>query len=105
MSNQSASSRDTMTSQVIERATRDPQFRQELLQNPKETLERELGVRLPAGIEIRVVEETPSTLYLILPPQPMQAGQELSDQELEQVAGGWSGAEGGQSCGCPGAPG
>jgi Nitrile hydratase, alpha chain len=105
MSGQPTSSRDTITSRMIERATGDPQFRQELLQNPRETLERELGVRLPAGIEIRVVEETSSTLYLVLPPQPMQAGQELSDQELEQVAGGWSGAEGGQSCGCPGPPG
>jgi Nitrile hydratase, alpha chain len=90
MDDQSSSNRNTVTSQVIDRATRDSAFRQELLQNPKETVERELGVSIPAGIELRVVEETSSTLYLVLPPQPMAAGQELSDRELEQVAGGWT---------------
>jgi hypothetical protein len=90
MDDQSSSNRNTVTSQVIDRATRDSAFRQELLQNPKETVERELGVNIPPGIELRVVEETSSTLYLVLPPQAMAAGQELSDRELEQVAGGWT---------------
>ena len=100
MDDQSTSSRDTVTSQVVNRATRDSAFRQELLQNPKETVERELGVSIPAGIELRVVEETTSTLYLVLPPQPIAAGQELSDRELEQVAGGaWSDQTACGSCG------
>jgi Nitrile hydratase, alpha chain len=98
MSDQSSSNRNTVTSQVIERATRDSQFRQELLRDPNGTLERELGVNIAAGVEIRVVEETPSTLYLVLPPQPMQAGQEFSDQELERVAGGLGS---GDTCLCP----
>jgi hypothetical protein len=90
MSYQSDENRGTVSSQLIDRATRDPQFRQDLLQNPTETVERELGVRVPASTEIRVVEETPSTLYLVLPPATVAPGQELSDRELEQVAGGWS---------------
>jgi Nitrile hydratase, alpha chain len=90
MSDQSSSNRDTVTRQVIERATRDSQFRQELLRDPAKTVEQELGVSIPKSIELRVVEETSSMLYLVLPPQPVAAGQELSDQELEQVAGGWS---------------
>ena len=90
----------TPSSQVIERATRDSQFRQELLRDPNGTLERELGVNIAAGVEIRVVEETPSTLYLVLPPQPIAAGQELSDRELERVAGGaWSDQTACGSCG------
>ena len=91
MSDEPTSSRDTVTSRVIERATRDPQFRQELLRDPTKTVELELGVRIPDGTEIRVVEETPSRLYLVLPPRSMATGQELSDQDLEQVAGGWTG--------------
>jgi hypothetical protein len=41
-------------------------------------------------VEIQVVEETPTTAYLVLPAGPVRAGQELSDQELEAVAGGWT---------------
>jgi hypothetical protein len=33
------------------------------------------------------VEETPSTLYLVLPAHP-SPGRQLSDEELERVAGG-----------------
>jgi hypothetical protein len=39
-----------------------------------------------------VVEETADTVFLVIPP-PSQAGGnegELSDSELESVAGGWS---------------
>src|SRR5436305_1658690 len=90
MDEQSASSRDALTGQVIDRAVRDPGFREELLQRPAKTVEQELGVRLPESIEIRVVEESPSILYLVLPPRPIAPGQERSDRELEQVAGGWS---------------
>jgi hypothetical protein len=61
-----------------------------LLQHPNATVTQELGVSIPASMEIRVVEETPSTLYLVLPSQPIAPGQELSDRDLEQVAGGWS---------------
>jgi hypothetical protein len=59
--------------------------------NPKAVIARELGVPIPASVEIRVVEETPSSAYLVLPAAPVRAGQELSEQELEAVAGGyWS---------------
>ena len=88
MTDQPTSNRDALTGRIVDRATRDPQFRQNLLQDPKRTVEQELGVSIPENIEIRVVEETPSTLYLVLPAQSIRAGQELSDQELEQVAGG-----------------
>jgi hypothetical protein len=98
MTDQSTSNRDTVASRVIDRATRDPQFRQELLRNPATALEQELGMRIPESIEIRVVEETPSTLYLVLPPQRMAAGEELSDRDLERVTGGWGGPD---TDGCP----
>ena len=52
-------------------------------------MEQELGTPLPEGIEIRAVEETPDTIYLVLPSaSPVGQGGELSDQELEAVAGG-----------------
>jgi hypothetical protein len=83
------SQQNPMQEQVIAKAMKDEAFRQELLSNPKAVLERELGVTLPQGVTIQVHEDTPTTLHLVLPMKP-QAGepQELSDAELEQVAGG-----------------
>jgi hypothetical protein len=88
---QQAQRRTELQAQLIERASRDQAFRQELMANPKAVIARELGVPIPASVEIRVVEETPSSAYLVLPAAPVRAGQELSEQELEAVAGGyWS---------------
>ncbi len=70
---------------LIEKAWQDDQFRQELIANPKKVIEQEMGCALPANINIKVVEETPDTLYLRLPVNP--AG--LSDETLEKIAGGF----------------
>ena len=45
---------------------------------------REAGIELPAGQQVRVVENTDQVVHLVLPQQP----RELSDEQLEQVAGG-----------------
>lgn len=81
--------KNTLQQQVMDRAMKDEAFRQMLLSNPKGTLERELGLALPAGVTIQVHENTPTVLHLVLPIQE-QTGvpQDLSDAELEQVIGG-----------------
>jgi len=56
-----------MQAQLVERASRDPAFRQELLANPKAVIAREFGLQIPASVEVRVVEETPAAAYLVLP--------------------------------------
>lgn len=80
--------------QLIRRSADDEELRQRLLADPKGTAEEELGAELPEGIEIRVVEESADTIYLVLPPKPAtsEKGGELSDRELESVAGGWGGS-------------
>ena len=76
---------------IIERSMEDEELRRRLLADPKGTIEEELGAKLPAEIEIRAVEETQNVVYLVLPPKATasEAGGELSDRELEAVAGGW----------------
>jgi hypothetical protein len=77
-----------LETRVVGKALKDGSYRQELMANPRAAVEQELGVELPADMQIRVVEmETPNTLYIILPPQ-QQASGELSDADLESVAGG-----------------
>jgi len=82
-----------LTAQVIARAWKDEAFKQELLSNPKGVLAREVaqlapGATLPEQVAIHVLEETPTTRYLVLPPKPSAIADaaQLSDQELAQVA-------------------
>ena len=55
---------------LITRAWEDPAFKQQLLDDPRGCIERELGVQLPPGIQIFIHEQTPTTLHLILPMKP-----------------------------------
>jgi Nitrile hydratase, alpha chain len=76
---------------LMKRSLEDEEFRQRLLADPKGTMEHELGSRLPESVEVRVVEETPEIIYLVLPSASrVGQGGELSDQELEDVSGGKS---------------
>jgi hypothetical protein len=79
---------------LVQTSLEEESFRQRLLDDPKGTIEQELGTQLPEGVEVRVVEETAQTIYLVLPSaSAVGEGSELSDQELEAVAGGHSEGE------------
>ncbi len=62
----------------------DESFRSQLKGDPKGTLAAE-GMNVPDGIEIQVVESTPTKHYLLLP--PLQTG-ELTDEQLASAQGG-----------------
>jgi len=81
-------SRKDIEVKIIVQAWQSESYKQELLQNPKAVIEREMGSQLPADIAIHVLEETPTQIYLILPVRPDAAGIELSQQEIEAIAGG-----------------
>ena len=80
---------ETLESRIITRALQDPSFRQELLNGPvaaKAAIEEEIEQKLPQGMNINVLEETDDASYLVLP--KMSSSEELSEEELESVAGG-----------------
>ena len=86
--------RAEMERRLVERSLQDESFRRRLLEDPTAVVEEELGTRLPEGVEERAVEETADTIYLVPPSaSPLGEGGELSDRELEVVAGGWSSGE------------
>ena len=82
-------SRAEMERRLIERSLKDSSFGQRLLDDPKGAIEQELGTQVPEGFEVRVVEETADTIYLVLPSASrVGEGGELSDEALDAVVGG-----------------
>ena len=73
--------------QLIEKATADREFRNQLMADPKTAIEAETGLTVPSEFNIEVHEETATTSHLILPPSA-----ELGEADLVQAAGGmgWS---------------
>ena len=64
-----------------------PSYRAALLKNPKAVLEGQLGSKIPDSINVKAVEETADTMYVVVPYVP-ESGAELTDSALEMVAGG-----------------
>jgi hypothetical protein len=69
---------------LVARAWGDEAFKRRLLAAPAAAL-AEQGIRLPPDVEVRVHENTATVFHLMLPPAPSE---ELSDEQLDAVAGG-----------------
>ena len=63
---------------LVQRSIEDQDFRQRLLDDPKGTLEQALGTQLAEDVEVRVVEENPQTIYLVLPAPPRRSAKTSS---------------------------
>lgn len=73
--------------EAVRRSATDPGFRKLMLTNVNKAVEQVAGKPVPPQFKIRVLEKQGTDMTLILP-DPVKAGGELSDKELEQVAGG-----------------
>ena len=81
--------RKNLEQEIIKKAHQDNEFYSELVENPKEAIEKHYNLSLPPGIKINLVEEKEDDLYLVVPLNPEKLPQgELSDEHLEQMAGG-----------------
>ena len=69
---------------VIAKAWREPAFKAKLIADPRAILV-EAGLAIPAGVTVKVLEDTTTHLHFVLPPKP--TGQ-LSDEALDKVAAG-----------------
>ncbi|MDA0812454.1 MAG: NHLP leader peptide family RiPP precursor [Verrucomicrobia bacterium] len=72
---------------VVNNAIKHPKYREVLLADPKKTVETQLNNTLPDNITVEIVQESPTKIYIRLP-HIVREGDELSDEDLEQVAGG-----------------
>ena len=85
-----ATRRAQMERSLTKRSLEDDIFRQQLLADPKAIIEREIGRQLPEEVRVVAMEETADTIDLVLPYRSTddQESGELSDRELQGVAGG-----------------
>lgn len=63
------------------------EYRKKLLENPRDIVSRQFAMEIPEGVTVKVVEDTPETVHIVLP-YTVAEGAELSDADLEAVAGG-----------------
>jgi hypothetical protein len=67
-------------------AAENPKYRQALIADPKAVIEKQLNVSL-GGVAVTALVETADTTYVVVPHVPAEG--ELSDSDLEKVAGGF----------------
>lgn len=72
---------------IAKKAGEDEEFRLALLSDPRAALEKELGVAFPEDTKVEVHVENIKVLHLII---PAGNADELTDDQLEGVAGGVS---------------
>ena len=72
---------------MLQKTWDDPEFKKTFIENPKKILEKELGRSLPKDLKVNVYENTPTVFNIVL---PQKSSGELSDDDLENVAGGVS---------------
>jgi|SRR6187455_1785330 len=81
-------SRRELEEKIVARAWTDEEFRRKFVTDPKAQFEEHLGTKLPEAFKLTVHEETPDSLHFVIPMKPAGNLDELSDEDLEKVAGG-----------------
>ena len=62
-------------------------YKAKLISNPKDIISRQFAIDMPANVTVKVLEDNADTVHVVLP-HVVESGAELSDSDLEAVAGG-----------------
>lgn len=79
----------SLIQRVTEEANANPEFMKRLEADPRAAIESMTGGKLPEGLNVQVVRNSPTNMTIVLPGERNASG-ELSDAELSRVAGGWT---------------
>lgn len=79
---------------IISRSWADPDFKKQLLANPKDVLKKEYGLDVPANIKF--TEAPANTILVVIPNKPVS--KDLEESELRNIAGGGNDSSGEINC-------
>lgn len=83
---------ESLIKNLLEKVWESPEFKEQLINNPSKTMGnfigRELDCKLPNGKELVVVDQSDESKYYLNIPVNPRLNFELSEQELDMVAGG-----------------
>jgi hypothetical protein len=83
-----ALSRRDIEQKIVALAWKDDGFRRDFLADPKAQFESHLQVKLAPALKIEAHQEDENHLHFVIPAKPKADLDELSDADLEKVAGG-----------------
>ncbi|HLL84841.1 MAG TPA: NHLP leader peptide family RiPP precursor [Longimicrobium sp.] len=81
-----ADNRSQLLTDILSRAASDRTFRVALLNEPASTIQTAFGVQVPQNYRLKFIERGAADSLIVLP--DLVAAGELTDDELEDVAGG-----------------
>jgi hypothetical protein len=67
------SAEEILKKKIIQKAWEDPSFKAKLLSEPKAALKEAFGIDVPDTINLKAVEETTNSFYLVIPANPSNA--------------------------------
>jgi hypothetical protein len=86
--------RSNIDQAIAARIAEDPQFRGDLLSDPRTALASLAGLQIPESVRVNIHEESPTDIHLVI-----AADSALSDSDLELVAGGYNWTTPNHACG------
>ena len=73
---------------ILAKSTTDESFRRALLTDPRRAIQQSLGIAVPPSFNMKFVEREPGVDALVVLPDFHHADGELSEDDLETIAGG-----------------
>jgi hypothetical protein len=83
-----ANSQEQILQQITSRAAVDGEFRARLITEPHAAVRESVGIELPSTFRIKFVEKDANYDAMVVLPEFVDESAELSEAELEAVAGG-----------------